>query len=338
MHHSAEEYRRRRVQIGQERCRDPIILLACGPTIGLSGQTGFRGSGWRSANERDRCLPAQVNVERAETTDRTAMGRLEGKVALVMGAGSAGPGWGNGKAAAVLFAREGARVLCVDRSEEAVELTVELIRGEGGTAQAHVADVTVARDIEGAVSTCIRHFGAVDVLDNNVGIVEVGGVADLPEERWNHAVATNLSSCFLAMKYALPVMQHQGGGSIVNISSIASIRYTGINYASYYATKAAVNHLSRTTAAEWAPHNIRVNAILPGFMKTPMVEQSVALVASYGGGDLEAAWEARAAHCPMGRMGDAWDVARAALFLASDDAAYITGVELVVDGGLTLRC
>ncbi len=264
-------------------------------------------------------------------------GRLAAKSAIVVGAGSVGPGWGNGKATAVLFAREGARVLCVDLNEAAARETAELIASEGGEAAVYRADASRAEDVQGMVSACLDRFGRIDVLDNNVGIAEVGGVVDLAEEVWDRVLAVNLKSCFLTMKHVIPVMERQGGGAIINISSIASIRYTGIPYASYSASKAAMNHLTRTTAAQYAPKNIRVNAILPGLMKTPMVERSAGLAQSYAGGDVEAMWRARAAQVPMGHMGDAWDVARAALFLASDEARYITGVELPVDGGITLK-
>ena len=147
----------------------------------------------------------------------------------------------------------------------------------------------------------------------------------------------NLKSAFLAMKHVIPIMQRQGGGSIINISSIAAIRYTGVPYATYYATKAAMNHLTRTTAVQYAPERIRVNAVLPGLMKTPMVEQAAGLAAEYGEGDVDKMWAVRDAQCPMGEMGDAWDVAYAALYLASDEAKYVTGIELVVDGGITLK-
>ncbi|MEN3284474.1 MAG: hypothetical protein V7607_5614 [Solirubrobacteraceae bacterium] len=265
-------------------------------------------------------------------------GRLAGKTALVVGAGSIGPGWGNGKATAVLFARKGARVLCVDRNEDAAQETVDIIRSEGGEAEACQADATSSADVERFVATCVDHFGSVDVLDNNVGIADVGGVVELAEDDWNRMIAVNLTSCFLAMKHVVPVMERQGGGSIVNISSIASVRYTGVAYSGYYATKAAMNHLTRTTAVQYAPQRIRVNAVLPGLMKTPMVEHSAGLVSSYGEGDVEEMWSKRASQVPMNAMGDAWDVAHAALFLASDEAKYVTGVELVVDGGMTLKC
>jgi NAD(P)-dependent dehydrogenase (short-subunit alcohol dehydrogenase family) len=264
-------------------------------------------------------------------------GRLQGKTALIIGAGSAGPGWGNGKATAVLFAREGARVLCADINLAATEETVAIIRDEGGVAEAFAADASKADAVAALTARCLELFGRIDILDNNVGIVEVGGVVELSEEAWDRVFAINLKSCFLAMKHVIPVMEAQGGGAIVNISSISSIRYTGVPYASYYASKAAINHLTRTTAAQYASRHIRVNAVLPGLMKTPMVERSAGLAANYGGGDIGAMWRARDEQVPMGHMGDAWDVAHAALFLASDEAKYITGVELLVDGGITLK-
>jgi NAD(P)-dependent dehydrogenase (short-subunit alcohol dehydrogenase family) len=255
----------------------------------------------------------------------------------VVGSGSVGPGWGNGKATAVLFAREGAQVFCADLNEAAARETVDIIRREGGAAEAFAADASKSADVSRMIAACLDRYGRVDVLQNNVGIAEVGGVVELPEETWDRVLAVNLKSCFLGMKHVIPVMERQGGGAIVNVSSIASIRYTGVPYASYYASKAAMNHLTRTTAVQYAPRKIRVNAVLPGLMKTPMVEKSVGLAQSYAGGDTEAMWRARDAQVPMGHMGDAWDVAHAALFLASDEARYITGIELVVDGGVTLK-
>lgn len=263
--------------------------------------------------------------------------RLSGKTALIVGAGSVGPGWGNGKATAALFAREGAQVFCVDLNPAAAEETAGIIRSEGGVAEAFRADVSKAADIEAMVKACLDRFGRIDVLDNNVGLAEMGGVVDMPEDEWDRVFAVNLKSCFLAMKHVIPVMERQGGGSIINISSIAAIRYTGVPYSTYYATKAAMNHLSRTTAVEYAAKHIRVNCILPGLMKTPMVEKSAGLAKTYGGGDVEAMWAARDAQVPMGHMGTAWDVAYAALFLASDESKYVTGLDLVVDGGATLK-
>ena len=263
--------------------------------------------------------------------------RLDGKVALVMGAGSIGPGWGNGKAAAVLFAREGACVHCVDINADAARDTADVIRREGGDAGDDCGDVSSAVDVTRIVSSCLERFGRIDVLHNNVGIVEMGGVVELEEETWDRVLDVNLKSCYLAMKQVIPVMVRQGGGAIVNVSSVAAIRATGMAYATYYASKAAMNHLTRTTAVEYAARGIRINAILPGLMKTPMVEHSTQLAAFYGDGDVEAMWRRRASEVPMGYMGDAWDVARAAVFLASDESRYITGIELVVDGGITLK-
>ena len=265
------------------------------------------------------------------------MDRLKGKVAMVVGAGSIGPGWGNGKATAVTFAREGARLFCVDRNAAAADETVGIITSEGGKATAFTADVSKAADVEAMVAACIEAYGRIDVLDNNVGIAEVGSVVDVPEAEWDRVFAVNLKSAYLSMKHVIPIMVRQGGGSIINISSIASIRHVGISYVSYNASKAAMNQMTRSTAVEFASKHVRVNAILPGLMKTPMVEHSAGLANSYAKGDVEAMWRARDAQVPMGHMGDAFDVANAALFLASDESKYVTGIELVVDGGITCK-
>lgn len=264
-------------------------------------------------------------------------GRLAGKTAVVMGAGSVGPGWGNGKAAAVLFAREGAAVVCVDINIEAAQDTARLIEGEGGRALALRADVTQLADIAAVQREAVAAFGKVDILNNNVGILSVGGVVQTDESEWDRVYAVNLKSCFLSMKQFIPAMREQGGGSIINISSIASLRYTGVPYVTYSTTKAAMNHLTRTTAVEYAKDKVRVNAILPGLMKTPMVENAAGLAAEYADGDVEDMWRERDSQVPMGHMGDAWDVAQAALYLASDESRYVTGIELVVDGGITLK-
>ncbi|MBN8978738.1 MAG: glucose 1-dehydrogenase [Xanthobacteraceae bacterium] len=265
------------------------------------------------------------------------MSRLQGKTAIVVGAGSIGPGWGNGKATAVTFAREGAQVFCVDRNGKAAEETASIIAKEGGKAEAFAADAAREDDIKAMVAACLKAYGRIDVLDNNVGIAEVGSVVEVEEKDWDRVFAVNLKSAYLAMKHVIPVMEKQGGGSIINISSIASIRHLGVSYVTYATTKAAMNQMTRTTAVEFAPKNIRVNAILPGLMKTPMVEHSAGLAASYAKGDVEAMWKRRDEQVPMGHMGEGWDVANAALFLASDESRYVTGIELVVDGGLTLK-
>ncbi len=261
--------------------------------------------------------------------------RMDGKAVIVTGAGSVGPGWGNGKAAAVLYAREGAKVLALDMNGAAASETVSIIEGEGGTARAMTGDVTSQADVQAMAEICIEEFGSIDVLHNNVGILRVGGPVEQTPEDWHKVHDVNLTSAYLTAKMVLPVMQEQGSGAIVNIASVAGISWLGVPYLSYSTSKAALIHMTKMIAVEYAPHGIRCNAVLPGFMRTPMVEASLA--DTYSEGDVEEMFRLRDAQCPMGRMGDAWDVAHAALFLASDEARYVTGADLVVDGGLTLR-
>jgi NAD(P)-dependent dehydrogenase (short-subunit alcohol dehydrogenase family) len=258
--------------------------------------------------------------------------RLKGKTALVFGAGSSGPGWGNGKAAATLYAREGARVFAVDLRAEAARETQRIIEEEGGQCTALAADVTDSAQILDAVKMALAAAGRIDVLHNNVGITEMGGPIEASEESWRRVIDTNLTSVFLTCKHVLPAMLAQGAGSIVNISSLASIQVNTYPYTSYYAAKAGLNHLTRSLAVQYAPHNIRVNAVLPGVIDTPLIYTQIAGQFD----DVEEMRRRRNAASPMGRMGDAWDVAHAALFLASDDASYVIGSELVVDGGLTI--
>ena len=262
--------------------------------------------------------------------------RLKDKVALVTGAGSSGPGWGNGKATAVLFAREGARVCVIDINRDAVEETAGIIRDEGGECLVDQVDVTDAEQVAAVVAKCMDHWGRVDILHNNVGILDVGGPVDASLESWERVVSVNLTSMFLTWKYELPVMEAQGGGAIVNIASIAGIRYLGIPYVSYSATKGGVLQLTQSVALEYAEKGVRVNSILPGLMNTPMIVEPLKGV--YADGDVDKMIEMRNEQVPMKTMGDAWDVAHGALFLASDEARYITGTQLVVDGGLTCKC
>lgn len=264
------------------------------------------------------------------------MGRLTDKVAVVIGAGSVGPGWGNGKATAVLFAREGAKVLCVDINEKAANETAGIIADEGGTAAVQRADVTKADQVEALTKRALDLWGRIDVLDNNVGILAVGGPVEQSEADWDRVMDANIKAMFLTCKHVLPVMERQGAGAIVNIASIAGIRWLGVPYVSYHASKAAVIQFTKVVALQYATKGIRANAILPGFMDTPMYVEP--LKGAYAGGDIEEMKRIRASQCPTGKMGDAWDVAHAALFLASDEAKYITGTELVVDGGLTAKC
>ena len=260
-----------------------------------------------------------------------SMHRMDGKVVLVFGAGSAREGWSNGAAAAVLYAREGARVVAADISPEAANATRSLIEAEGGQSIASIADVTQSADIAATVATTLKAYGRIDVLHNNVGVTIMGGPVELSEEAWQRGLDLNLTSAFLACKHVLPVMLAQGKGAVVNISSAASLRINEYPYPSYAATKAGLNHLTRALAIQYAAHGIRVNAVLPGVMDTPLIYAQIA--GQYA--DRDAMVAARNARSPTGKMGDAWDVAHAALFLASDEAKYINGVCLPVDGGLT---
>lgn len=256
--------------------------------------------------------------------------RLENKIALVFGAGSVGEGWGNGKASAVLYAREGAKVACVDLNAAAAERTRDIIESEGGTALALQADVVNLERVREVVDTVRSTWGRIDVLHNNVGMNIEGGPVETTEEQWDRVMDVNLKSMFFACKCVLPIMETQGSGAIVNISSLASIRWMHFNYISYYASKAAVNHFTRAIAMQYAEKGIRANTVLPGLMDTPHIYE--AMKAHYT--DFSEMQRKRAEVTPMKRMGDGWDIAHAALFLASDDAKYITGIDLCVDGGL----
>lgn len=261
-------------------------------------------------------------------------GRLQGKVALVIGAGSIGSGLSNGAACALLFAREGARVVCVDRSPAAAADTVARIAAEGraAAASAFEADVRDAARIQALVEDTVARHGRIDVLHHNVGIEEIGELTEVSEESWDRVHAINLKGPMLAARAVVPQMIAQGGGSIVNVSSIASRKWSPVQFLSYSTSKAALNHLTRVVARQYARHHVRCNAILPGLIDTPHAARLA--------GDDEAAQqqarEARHARCPMGHQGTPWDVAQAALFLASDESKYVTGIELVVDGGLSL--
>ncbi|TQV78961.1 SDR family NAD(P)-dependent oxidoreductase [Denitrobaculum tricleocarpae] len=262
-------------------------------------------------------------------------GRLRDRIAIVVGAGSSGPGWGNGKAAAVLFAREGAKVLCVDIDEAAAQETAGIITGEGFEAAAVQADVTRAEQVEALVADCVARWGTVDILQNNVGILDSSGPVELSEAEWDKVISVNLKSMFLTCKFVLPVMERQRRGAIVNVGSIAGLRWTGIPYITYSTTKGAIPPFTRSIALQYAAKGIRANVVSPGLMNTPMIREP--LKDAYADGDIDKMIEIRDAQCPMGHMGDAWDVASASLFLASDEARYITGTELIVDGGITAK-
>jgi NAD(P)-dependent dehydrogenase (short-subunit alcohol dehydrogenase family) len=254
---------------------------------------------------------------------------LQDKVVAVFGAGSSGDGWSNGKAAAVLYARQGARVFAIDIQNDAAFETERLITAEGGICRGTQADVTKSADVERVVSDLVGLWGRIDVLHNNVGVTEMGDPVEASEESWNRVMNVNATGVFLTCKHVLPVMLRQQSGSIINISSVASIQINQYPYFSYFASKSAVNHFTRALAVHYAPHGIRANAILPGVMNTPLIYKQI----SGQFGTTEEMLRTRNAASPMGRMGDAWDVAYAAVFLASDEAKYITGVCLPVDGG-----
>jgi NAD(P)-dependent dehydrogenase (short-subunit alcohol dehydrogenase family) len=255
--------------------------------------------------------------------------RFQDKVVAVFGAGSTGDGWSNGKAAAVLYARAGARVVAIDVRAEAAAETDEIIRGEGGICEAAQADVRNPQDIERTVEDILGKWGRIDVLHNNVGITEMDDPVSGSEEGWHRVMEVNLTSVFLTCKYVLPHMMSQKSGAIINISSTASLQINQHPYFSYYASKSGVNHLTRALAVHYAPYGIRANAVLPGVMDTPLIYQQIAGQFR----NTEEMIRSRNAASPMGHMGTAWDVAHAALFLASEEAKYITGVCLPVDGG-----
>ena len=251
--------------------------------------------------------------------------RLAGKVAIVTGAGSRGEGIGNGRAAAVLFAREGAKVLLVDQTQKAAEETLEMIRGEKGEAEIFEADVTRSADCEAMVADAVRRWGRLDILDNNVGIGGRATVVEVDEAEWDHLMKVNVTSMMLTSKHAIPAMVKNGSGAIVNISSISALRPRGLT--PYSVSKGAVIALTRAMAIDHAPQGIRVNCIAPGPVYTPMV---------YSGGMSADLRERRRRASPLNVEGTGWDIGYAALFLCSDEARYITGVVLTVDGGVTI--
>lgn len=252
-------------------------------------------------------------------------GRLEGKVAIVTGAGSRGPGVGNGRATAILFAREGARVVLIDRVQEWADQTLGMIADEHGEAIVMEADVTQSADCQRIVEEAVRRFGTIDILQNNVGIGGSGSVVEVNEDTWDQVMRVNVKSMMLMSKHVIPVMAEHGGGAITNVSSISSIRPRGLT--PYTTSKGAVNALTIAMAVDHAAQGIRVNAILPGPVYTPMVASA---------GMTEAQRNARAKASPLGVEGTAWDIAWAAVFLASPEARWVTGQLLCVDGGVTL--
>ncbi len=248
------------------------------------------------------------------------------------GAGSVGPGWGNGRAIAVRFAEEGARVFAVDVDRDRLRETVE----KSNSIQTHICDVTDGKAVAAMVAACLERFGRIDILVNNVGGSAPGGPVEMSEEVWDAQVDLNLKSAFLGCKHVLPVMERQKSGAIVNLASTSGLRWSGSAHVAYAATKAGIIQLSRVVAAQYAAKGIRVNTVVPGQLHTPLVE--FRLARQRAGGDVEALLKSRLSRIPLGFAGDGRDTANAALFLASDEARFITGTEIVVDGGMTIRC
>ena len=254
-------------------------------------------------------------------------GRLAGKVAIVTGAGSSGPGMGNGKAAALLFAREGAAVACVDNILERAEETVAAIVAEGNRAMAIVADVTKLLECERMVASCIEAFGQLNIIHNNVGVGSRAGILEIDEDEWDRVLAVDLKSMAFVVRAAVPQLTLAGGGAIVNVSSIAATRAIGgVGSTAYAAAKAGVMGLTVSLAGQLADRRIRVNCIAPGYVYTPMVSGQMS----------DETRQRRRSAGLLPDEGTAFDVGWAAVYLASDEASWVTGQVLFVDGGLTV--
>jgi len=258
--------------------------------------------------------------------------RLKGKVALVTGAGSVGPGWGNGRATTVRFSQEGAKVFAVDKGKAPLVETLQRARN----IRTHICDMTDSKAVKAMVAACVKEFGRIDVLVNNVGGSTPGGPVEMSEEAWQAQLDHNLKTVFLACKHVLPVMERQGSGAIVNLSSTSGIRWGGSAHIAYATSKAGILQFTRSLAVQYAARGIRVNAVVPGQLHTPLVEARLAH--QRAGGNIKKLLSERLKRIPLGFAGDGRDTANAVLFLASDEARFITGAEIVVDGGMTARC
>ena len=254
--------------------------------------------------------------------------RLANKVAIVTGAGSRGPGVGTGKAISTLFAREGCSVLLVDREAPRAEETLSGIQEEGGEASVIEADVTKSSDCGRIVGAAIKRYGRLDILVNNVGITLPGTVVDVAEEVWDQVMDVNLKSMMLCSKYSVPRMQEGGGGSIINVSSIYGLIGSPTSTA-YHAAKGAIRLFTKSAAVQYAKENIRVNSVHPGYAHTPLTD------AGYSHEVGRAEWCLE--RIPIGRLGNAYDIAYGILYLASDESSFVTGAELVIDGGTTAQ-
>ena len=263
--------------------------------------------------------------------------KLKDKIAIVTGAGTFKKQFtgvdavGNGTAVAVTFAREGALVVCTDRSLEAAEDAAHLIQCEGGKAIALEMDVTNTAQVNRVVEEVVALYGRIDVLHNNVGIEIQGALVEVRDDEWDRVMEINLRGSMSVSRAVMPHMQAQRSGSIINVSSTASLKWSPMQFLSYSTSKAGLNHMTRVIARQYAPDQVRCNCIIPGMIRTPHAD---ALYKSAE--EAEAGHAFRDTRCPMGRQGTPWEIAKAALFLASDDSSYITGIQLVVDGGSSL--
>jgi NAD(P)-dependent dehydrogenase (short-subunit alcohol dehydrogenase family) len=260
--------------------------------------------------------------------------RLSGRVALILGAGTSAPGVSIGKACSIAMARSGARVAALDFNMEAAREVVLEIEQEGGQATAYQADISDAQQMQRAIDAVMLDYGRIDILQINAGIGKVGGPQETSLEDWDRIQKVNVQSLLIASQLIIPVMVRQGSGSIIGVSSVAGMRYLGYPHLAYSVTKAAVIHFIRMMAQQYAADGIRANTIVPGLIDTPRIHKNVASMFDPQA-DLDKARAARDRQVPIGRMGTPWEIASVATFLASDDASYITGTEIVVDGGLT---
>jgi len=259
------------------------------------------------------------------------MARLKDKVAIVAGAGAIAEGWSNGRATAVLFGREGAKVFAVDRDLKSAQETCTIIVSEGGEATAHQCDVSIAAEVNAMVDACMAKYGRVDVLFNNVGMQVVGGPLEVKEDDWDKLMTVNVKSMYLTCRAVIPHMLRQGGGSIINNSSTAALRFTYANVA-YAASKGAVKQLSQNIGVQYAAKGIRCNAVMPGYIATPRITDRLR---KSNPADYDAKIRERQLAVPSGRLGTGWDVAYGVLYLASDESQFVNATELVIDGGQT---
>lgn len=259
---------------------------------------------------------------------------LTDKVALILGLGQATPeGWGIGSAIAVLLAQQGAKIFGGNRSLKSAQITQDRIHAKNGTCDIQETDATSSESVKALIYACMAKHGRIDILVNNVGQSAPGNLASMSETTWDSQIDVNLKTVYNACHHVLPIMESQRDGRVVSVSSIAGLRFIGKPQIGYNSAKAAIIHAMKAEAVIRAENNIRLNTVIPGLMYTPYTEQ---LALRYGSdGSRDAYMAMRDAQVPMGKMGDAWDVANAVLFLVSDEAKYITGQEIVVDGGIT---